>query len=217
MTRYAIVNSNIARHASKKDVEAHAKDRMGGNHPFATIVKWDESTRNSIDIYTVQNGSISLEPYQRKSQDELIFQNGVVTQQYVATNVDLDSYKTRRVTDAWIECEQRIQSGVVTIQSNTDETPVDHTMGTDTFTISNVWQSKTIAINDGHITSEVRLKPKGELDRIAFTIPEFQSAARAAHDRVDALMEHYFLLKKQILVAATHEDVAAVDITAGWP
>ena len=70
-------------------------------------------------------------------------------------------------------------------------------------------------VNAG-LASDVTLTPKSELDSVTLTTSEFKFLADAAEIQVDTWVKNYIAIKKSIMIAMTHADVDAIDITSGY-
>tara|TARA_E500000318_G_C3530678_1_gene200365 strand:+ start:555 stop:1106 length:552 start_codon:yes stop_codon:yes gene_type:complete len=126
---------------------------------------------------------------------------------------DLADVKAAAIARAWAYCEGRIASGVVTGQSSTASTPIDHYFLMDKFTRESI-QVQRLEVVSGAAT--VDFYPLGETSQVEFTASEWSTIAAAAKSFVENKVSVYKSIEATILSAADADAVAVIDVTDGY-
>ena len=124
----------------------------------------------------------------------------------------IDVARRARIGAAWAEAERRCEAGSVTVTTSAGT----HAYGTDRSTQDNILRALAGVL--AGLTPDPRpWTPKGATSPVMLTHADIKLVAGAIGAAYDAHVQAYLVHKGSILALADVAQIAAYDVTSGWP
>ena len=90
---YAIIVNGSPVKASNNAVEEYVSEQIKGQHPIKTINSWNKQFKESLGLYEIKISKPTLLKFQDSNAGGLVFENGIVIEQWVVSETPLEQAK----------------------------------------------------------------------------------------------------------------------------